>query len=203
MPFPVAQASACATKSHAARAPILGYARELVLTRPCPCLWRAILVQQRARVYPQNSMGTKLLMSVLALLLSAADSGAALICAASCMSSPPVAGALVHHHETGSQPNATHASQYTHHHGAPCAECPPRDRNGNSLNQSSDCNSLSEIHALKEGSSPVDAPNGVAPVLATRAADGLASGSDGQRSFLLRDFPTTRSLGPTLLPLRI
>jgi hypothetical protein len=180
-------------KSHAARAPILGYARELVLTRPCPCLWRAILVQQRARVYPQNSMGTKLLMSVLA-LLSAADSGAALICAASCMSSPPVAGALVHHHETGSQPNATHASQYTHHHGAPCAECPPRDRNGNSLNQSSDCNSLSEIHALKEGSFSVDAP---------RAADGLASGSDGQQSFLLRDFPTTRSFGPTLLPLRI
>ena len=141
-------------------------------------------------------MGTKLLMSVLALLLSAADSGAALICAASCMSSPSVADAPVHHHETDSQPSATHASTYSHHHGAPCAECPPRDRNrnGNSLNQSSDCNSLSEIHALKEGSFSVDAP---------RAADGLASGSDGQQSFLLRDFPTTRSFGPTLLPLRI
>ena len=139
-------------------------------------------------------MGTKLLMSVLALLLSAADSGAALICAASCMSSPPVAGAVVHHHEMYSQPSATHASQYTHHHGAPCAECPPRDRNGNSLNQSSDCNSLSEIHALKEGSFSVDAP---------RAADGLAAGTDGQQSFLYGDSPTTRSFGPTLLPLRI
>jgi hypothetical protein len=148
-------------------------------------------------------MGTKLLMSVLALLLSAADSGAALICAASCMSSPPVAGAVVHHHEMYSQPSATHASQYTHHHGAPCAECPPRDRNGNSLNQSSDCNSLSEIHALKEGSFSVDAPNGVAPVLATRAADGLAAGTDGPQSFLFGDSPTTRSFGPTLLPLRI
>jgi hypothetical protein len=150
-------------------------------------------------------MGTKLLMSVLALLLSAADSGAALICAASCMSSPPAAGALVHHHETDSQPGATHASQYTHHHGAPCAECPPRGRNGNgnSLNQSSDCNSFSEIHALKEGSFSVDAPNGVAPVLANRPADGFALGSDGQQSFLFGDSPTTRSFGPTLLPLRI
>jgi hypothetical protein len=150
-------------------------------------------------------MGTKLLMSVLALLLSAADSGAALICAASCMSSPPVAGAVVHHHEMYSQPSATQASQHTHHHGAPCAECPPRDRgrNGNSLNQSSDCNSLSEIHALKEGSFSVDAPTGVAPVLANRPADGLALGSDGRQSFLFEDFPTAKSFGPTLLPLRI
>jgi len=154
-------------------------------------------------------MGTKLLMSVLALLLSAADSGGAVICAASCMSSPPVAGALVHHHEMDSQPSATHASQNTHRHDAPCAECPPRNRNknrnrnGNSLNQSSDCNSLSEIHALKEGSFSVDAPNGVAPVLANRPADGLASGSDGQQSFLFGDSPTTRSFGPMLLPLRI
>jgi hypothetical protein len=150
-------------------------------------------------------MGTKLLMSVLALLLSTADSGAALICAASCMSSPSVADAPVHHHETDSQPSATHASTYSHHHGAPCAECPPgdRNRNGNSLNQSSDCNSLSEIHALKEGSFSVDAPTGVAPVLATRAADGVASGSDGQQSFLFGDSPTIRSFSPMLLPLRI
>jgi len=152
-------------------------------------------------------MGTKLLISVLALLLSAADSGAAVICAASCMSSPPVAGALVHHHEMDSQPSATHASQNTHRHGAPCAECPPRDRNGNrngnSLNQSIDCNSLSEINALKEGSFSVDVPTGVAPVLATRAADGLAPGSDGQQSFLFGDSSTTRSFGPALLPLRI
>jgi hypothetical protein len=195
-------------KSHAARAPDTWLGSR---TRSYPALpralRRAILVQQRARVYPQNLMGTKLLMSVLALLLSAADSGAALICAASCMSSPLVAGALVHHHETDSQPSATHASQYTHHHGAPCAECPPRarNRNGNrnSLSQTSDCNSLTEIHALKEGSFSVDAPNGVAPVLADKPADSLASGSDGQQSFLFGDSPTTRSFGPTLLPLRI
>jgi hypothetical protein len=165
----------------------------------------SILVQQPVRVYAQNLMGTKLLISVLALLLSVADSGAALICAASCMSSPPRAGALVHHHEMDSQPSATYQRQHAHRHGAPCAECPPRGRNrsGNSLNQASDCNSLSEIRALTEGSFSVDAPTGVARVLANRPADGLALGSDGQQSFLFGDSPTTRSSGSPLLPLRI
>src|SRR5579862_7061883 len=85
-----------------------------------------------------NMMGTKLLISFLALLISAPNSGAALICAASCTLSPLVVGAVVRHHEMESQPSATNASQHTHHHDAACTEC--LRKAGNSLNQTSDCN---------------------------------------------------------------
>jgi len=152
-------------------------------------------------VYPQNLMGTKLLISVLVLLLSGADSGAALICAASCMSSAPVPGSVVHHHEVESQPSSAHARQHTHHHGAPCAECPPEV--GNSLNQKSDCNSLSKIQALREGSFSLDAPTGVARIVVSRPADGRPLGPDCQQSFLFGKSSTSRSSGPPLLPLRI
>ena len=159
----------------------------------------SILVQRTLRVYPQNSMGTKLLTSVLVLLLSGADAGAALICAASCRSAAPVTGAVAHHHKMKSQPSATHSSrQHTHHHGAPCAECPPKA--GNSLNQKSDCHSLSKNQARTEGSFSLDAPTGVARVLTNSPADGR---SDGQQSFPFGASPSTRSSGPPSLPLRI
>src|SRR5580700_5746529 len=115
-------------------------------------------------------MGTKLLISFLTLLISAANSGAALMCAASCNLFPPMAGAVVRHHEMESQPNATNASQHTHHHGAACVEC--LRKAWNSLNQTSDCNSPLEIRALTEGSFSFDAPTGVAQDLAIRSADG-------------------------------
>ena len=153
-------------------------------------------------MYSQNLMDTKLLVWVLVLLLSAADPGAVLICAASCISSATVAGRVVHHHEMESLANATHKSQYAHHHGAPCAECPGKA--GNSLKQKSDCDRRSEIQALKESAFSLDAPIGAAHVLfkLTPAAS-LASGSDCQRSFLFADSLTGRSSGPPLLPLRI
>jgi len=162
------------------------------------CRWR-IVVRGLLRVYSQNLMDTRLLVSVLVLLLSGADPGAVLICAASCLSSAPVAGTVVHHHEMESQPTATHTSQHAHHHGAPCVECPGKA--GNSLKQKSDCDSLSEIQALKESAFSLDAPIGAAHVLFK--TDSLALGSDCQQSFLFGDSLTGRSSGPPLLPLRI
>jgi hypothetical protein len=154
------------------------------------------------RVYSQNLMDTKLLVWVLVLLLSGADPGAVLICAASCISSAPAAGAAVHHHEMESQPTATHTSQHAHHHGARCVECPAKA--GNRLNQKSDCDSRSEIEALRESAFSLEAPVGAAHVLfKSSLADSLALGADGQQSFLFRDSLTGRSSGPPLLPLRI
>jgi hypothetical protein len=166
------------------------------------CRWR-IVVRGLLRVYSQNLMDTKLLVWVLVLLLSGADPGAVLICAASCISSATAAGTVVHHHEMESQPTATHTSRHAHHHhGAPCVECPAKA--GNSLNQKSDCDSRSEIEALRESAFSLDAPIGAAHVLFKRSpADSLALGADGQQSFLFADSLTGRSSGPPLLPLRI
>ena len=158
---------------------------------------RRCVVRGLLRVYPQNSMGTKLLISVLALLLSGSNSGAVLSCAVSCISSAPVAAAVVHYE----MPTAAHASQHAHHHRAPCGECPPKA--GNSLNQKSACNSLSEIQALKESAFFLDPRSGVACALFDRpSADRLALSSDCQQSFLFGDFATSRR-SPPLLPLRI
>ncbi len=165
------------------------------------CRWR-IVVRGLLRVYSQNLMHPKLLISVLVLLLSGADPGAVLICAASCISSAPVAGSVVHHHEMESQATATHTSQHAHHHGPPCVECPAQAEN--SLNQTSDCDSLSEIQALKESAFSLDAPIRAARVPFKRTpADSPAIGSDCQQSFLFGDSLTGRSSGPPLLPLRI
>jgi len=113
------------------------------------------------------------------------------------MSSAPVAAAVVHHE----MPTAAHASQHAHHHRAPCGECPAKA--GNSLNQKSDCDSLSEIQALKESAFFLDARSGVACALFDRpSADTLALGSDCQQSFLFADSATSRR-SPPLLPLRI
>jgi hypothetical protein len=142
-------------------------------------------------------MSTKLLISVLVLLLSGADSGAVLSCTVSCMSSALVAAAVVHYE----MPTAAHASQHAHHHGARCGECPPKA--GNSLNQKSDCNSLSEIQALKESAFFLGARTGVARALFDRpSSESLALGSDCQQPFPFGDSATSRS-SPPLLPLRI
>jgi len=147
-------------------------------------------------------MNTKLLVGVLVLLLSGADPGAVLICAASCISSAAVAGTVVRHHEMESQPTATHTSQHPHHHGAPCVRCPGKA--GNSLKQKSDCDSRSEIQALKESAFSLDRPIGAAHVLFQRtSADSLALGSDCRQSCLFADSLTGRNSGPPLLPLRI
>ena len=154
-------------------------------------------------MYAHCLMGTKLLISVLVLLLSGADSGVVLMCAASCMLSVPVTGTGVHHHEMEAQLTATYASQHAHHHGAPCGECPP-SKPGNSVNQKSGCNSLSEIQALKESDFSLDAPTGVARALFDRpCANSLALDSNCQQSFFFGDSATSRSSGPPLLPLRI
>jgi hypothetical protein len=175
--------------------------RENSFRRRAFCRWR-IVVRGRLRVYSQNLMDTKLLVWVLVLLLSGADPGAVLICAASCISSAPVAGTVVHHHEMESQPTATHKSQHAHHHGAPCVAC--AGEAGNSLKQKPDCDSRSEIQALKESAFSLDAPIGAAHVLFKRTpADSLALGSDGQQPFRFGDSLTGRSAGPPLLPLRI
>jgi hypothetical protein len=163
---------------------------------------RRCVVRGLLRVYSQILMGTKLLISVLVLLLSGADPGGVLMCAASCISSAPVAGTVVHQHEMESQPTATHTSQHARHHGAPCVACPGKA--GNSLKQKSDCDSRSEIQALKESAFSLDRPIATGHVSFKRTpADSLALGSDCQQSFLFGDSLTGRSSGPPLLPLRI
>jgi hypothetical protein len=163
---------------------------------------RRCVVRGLLRVYSQNLMGTKLLISVLVLLLSGADPGGVSMCAASCISSAPVAGTVVHQQEMASQPTATHTSQHARHHGAPCVACPGKA--GNSLKQKSDCDSRSEIQALKESAFSLDRPIGTGHVLFKRTpADSLALGSDCQQSFLFADSLAGRSSGPPLLPLRI
>jgi hypothetical protein len=152
-------------------------------------------------VYSQNLKPNKILISVLVLLLAGIDSNAALICAASCMSSTQARGIKVDHHEMGSHPSATRASQHTHHHGAPCAKCPPNA--ANSLNQTSHCISPSEIQALREGSFALRAPTGVARVLANKPTHGFDLGFDSLPSVLFGDSSISRSSGPPLLPLRI
>lgn len=152
-------------------------------------------------MYAQDLMRTRLLASVLMLLLSGADSGAAMICAASCMSSAPVPGPAVHHNEMESRPTATHASQHTHSHGAACTKCPPK---GNSLSQKHDCKSQSEIQALTEGFFSLNGPTGVAQVLASRPSEDLALASDRDQSFFVGGSATARSSGPPpSVPLRI
>jgi hypothetical protein len=162
------------------------------------CLSASIVVRALLRVYPQDLMRNKILISVLVLLLSGINSSATLICAASCMLSTQARGIKVHHHEMGSHPKAMRASQYTHHHGAPCAEC---SNAANSLNHTSHCISSSEIQALSEGAFALRAPTGVARVLANKATHGFDLGFDSQPSFLFDSI--SRSSGPPLLPLRI
>src|SRR5712664_4029653 len=127
-----------------------------------------VLVQELSCVYAQNLMGPKLLIAVLVLTLSGANSDLASMCGAYCMSSASV------HHYTESKPGPITISHHmhAHHKGAECAECPPKS--GISLNQKSDCASLVQIEALKEGSFSLGTPSGVAQDLAETPTDGRA-----------------------------
>src|SRR5712691_10097575 len=106
-----------------------------------------ILVQELSRVYAENVMRLKLPIAVLVLALSGANSSLASMCAAYCTAS---AGGASTHHQMESEPNPATISHHinTHHHGADCAECPPKS--GNSLKQKSDCAALVQVQALKE-----------------------------------------------------
>ena len=165
---------------------------------------RSIFVQERSRVYTQNLMRPKLVSAILVLALSGANSGAASMCAAFCMSSASVGSAAVPHHQMESQPNPASISHHIHarHHGADCAECPPKS--GNSLNQKSDCASLLQVQALKEGSFSLDAPSGVAQFdVADTPADALALAGGGERSMPFDASHTIRNSNPASVPLRI
>jgi hypothetical protein len=159
-----------------------------------------IVVPELRRVYPQNSMRLRLLVSVLVVLLSGADSSAALICTAFCASSAPAGSARLHHHQMDSKPSATNARQHAHHQGVLCAECP---KSGNSLNQQSDCSNLSRIQALTESSFSRDTPSAVAQVLAVSTAHSPALPSYRSHFVVFGSSPPTKSSHPSSLPLRI
>jgi len=143
-------------------------------------------------------MRPKLLIAVLVLTLSETNCDLASMCAAYCMSP-----ASVHHH-VGSRPSTVAISHQMHadHHGAECAECPPKS--ANSLNEKPDCASFAEIQALKEASLSLDAASVVARVqVVEMLARALASASDGERFSPLNAPNKIRSFDPVSAPLRI
>jgi hypothetical protein len=149
-------------------------------------------------------MRLKLLIAVLVLTLSGANAGVASMCAAYCMSSESVGSAAIHHHQMASQPSPTSASHHfhSHHHASNCAECPADS--ANSLNEKSDCSSLVQIQALKEGSFSFDAPSGAAHVaVADTPADTLGLTGSGVRSLLFDASQTIRSFNTPPVPIRI
>jgi len=160
-----------------------------------------IVVPELRRVYPQNLMRLRLLVSVLVVLLSGADSGAALICTAFCASSAPVGSAGFHHHQMEPNPGTTNASPHPHHHGVSCAECPPKS--SNSLNSNSDCNNLAGIQALTENSFSLNTPSAVAQGLATSTTDDPALSRSRSQSVVFGTSPPIKSSNPSSLPLRI
>jgi hypothetical protein len=169
-----------------------------------PAIQGAFFVQERSRVYTQNLMRPKLVIAILVLALSGANSAAASLCAAYCMSSSSVGSAAVHHHQMESPPNPASISHHihAHHHGADCAECPPKS--GNSVNQKADCASLLQVQALKEGSFSLDAPRGVAQFdVADTPADALALAGGTERSIPFDDSHAIRNSTPASVPLRI
>jgi hypothetical protein len=149
-------------------------------------------------------MRPKLVIAILVLALSGANSGAASMCAAYCMSSSSAGSAAVHHHQMESQPDTTSISHHihAHHKDAECAECLPKS--GNGLNQKSDCASLVQIQALKEGSFSLDAPSGVAQFdAADTPAYTFGSACDGERSLVFDSSCRIRSSSSASVPLRI
>ena len=152
-------------------------------------------------MYPQNLMRLRLLVSVLVLLLSGADSGATLLCTVFCASSTPVRSAGLHHHQMDSKAGTANASQYAHHHGVPCAECPATS--SNSLNLNAHCSNLTEIQALTENSFSPNTPNAVVQVVAVSVAHGAALFSNRSQSVVFGTSPPTKSSNPSSLPLRI
>ena len=155
-------------------------------------------------MYTQNLMRPKLAVAILVLALSGANSGAASICAAYCVSSAAGGSAAVHHHQMASQPSPTSVSHHfhSHHHASNCAECPADS--ANSLNEKTDCSSLVQIQALKEGSFSFDAPSGAAHVaVADTPADTLGLAGSGEGSLLFDASQTIRSFNTPPVPLRI
>lgn len=152
-------------------------------------------------MYAQDLMQTRLIASVLVLLLSVANSGAALVCTASCMSSWPAARAAMHHHEMETNSSIPHVGQHSHYHGPPCAQCPKKAEN--SVNQSSDCTRPSEIQARSEGFFSIEGLSRVTFALSARPTDALGSNHSSNQSFLCGSSPTGKSFGTPLLPLRI
>jgi hypothetical protein len=164
----------------------------------------SIFVPERSRVYTQNLMRPKLVIAILVLALSGANSGAASICAVYCMSSAPAQSAAVHHHQMESQPSPTGMSHHihTHHHSTACAVCPPNSRN--SLNQKSDCDSLVQVQARKEGSFSFEASSRSAHIdVPNTPADALTLAGGGERSIPFDASHTIRNSNPASVPLRI
>ena len=151
-------------------------------------------------------MRTRLLASGLVLILSLVNSSATALCAPYCMSSSYAGGTLVHHHkmESNSQLSPASISQHTHshHHGGPCAECPPASQYG--VRQKADCGSLVQIQALKESSFSLDVPNKVARIDVADAPNShLPLVGDSERSLVFDTSQAIRSFNPASVPLRI
>ena len=151
-------------------------------------------------------MRTRLLASMLVLLLSGADSGATAICAADCMSSASAENARFHHHkmESNSQLGPASIGQHTHssHHGGPCAECPPASQYG--VNEKACCGSLVQIQAVKESSFSVDVPNRFAHIDFVDAHKASLSFVDDREQCLVFDASQIlRRSNPASVPLRI
>jgi hypothetical protein len=149
-------------------------------------------------------MRPKVLIAVLVLALSGANSAAASMCAAYCLSSSSVASSALHHHQMESHPNPASITHHIHarHHGADCADCPPKS--GNSVNQKSDCAVLMQVQALKEGSFSFEPSSGAAHVdVADTPADALALADGGERSIPFDASHTIRNSNPASVPLRI
>jgi hypothetical protein len=155
-------------------------------------------------VYSQSFMRSRLLVSLLVLLLSGANAAATSVCAAYCASSAPAETAVAHHHHMESQASPMRISHHIHtsHQGLRCAECPPTP--GDSLSQRSDCTSLIEIRAIKEGSFSLDVPTGVARIGAlTLPLNELVLACDGERSLLRNASCAITNPSPASPPLRI
>ena len=149
-------------------------------------------------------MRPKLLIVVLALMLAGTNCDAASLCASRCMSSASAAGSVVHHHQMESQTDATSISHHIHTrtHGAYCTECPPEV--GNNLNQSTDCQGLLQIQAIREASFSLTASRGVAhPDVPHTPAGALALADGGGPSLRCDTSPRIRTSDPGSVPLRI
>ena len=155
-------------------------------------------------MYAQKLMRPKLLIAVLALMLSGIDCDAASICANRCMSSASAAGVVVHHHQMESQAVNTSIGHHIHTrtHGAYCTECPPEV--GNNLNQSADCHGVLQIQASREASLTFDTHRGVAHVdVSHTPAGALALADSGGPTLRCDTSPRIRTSDPGSVPLRI
>lgn len=149
-------------------------------------------------------MGPRLLIAVLALVLSGTNGEAASICAAYCSSSGSVGSDAVHHHAIESQSSATNIGRHIHSrdHAAKCADCQPDL--GNNVNSSADCAGFVQTQAIKEASSSFDAPSALGHVdVGETSAHAVALADDSQPSWLFDTSPRIRSSNTAAVLLRI